>query len=172
MSYGPRQVKTNLPYKDDVSRGFVLSWFDLGLIILAAALLAGYRRRIAAAFRGFEARNAQRRAEEARALFDRYAHYRQTVQFAEEQIEAVSKITVPDERTGEPVSRYLFLGVQYPTRADAEVARYEVVVEKAREFYKDLDKIYLSRGGSRDSTRTRTALQDGTKQRSETPPRR
>src|SRR5215472_8856464 len=94
----------------------VLSWLDLGLLFIAAAFLTGYRRRIAALFRRFEIRNAQRRAEEARALFDRYAHYRQTVQFAEEQIESVTKITVPDERTGEPVARYVFLGEQFSTR--------------------------------------------------------
>src|SRR5260221_86049 len=98
------------------------------LTFCAGALLYGFRRRFVDAFRRFDERNAQRRAEEARALFDRYAHYRQTVQFAEEEIEPVSKIIVPDERTGEPVTRYLFLGVQYATRGDAETARYAKVI--------------------------------------------
>jgi hypothetical protein len=151
----------------------VLSWLDLGLVFLAAALLTGYRRHIAALFRRFETRNAQRRAEEARALFDRYAHYRQTVQFAEEQIESVSKITVPDQRTGEPVARYVFLGEQFSNRADAEAARYELVVEKAREFYRELDKIYLSRRGwRREPAADRPALTDSAQKRTETPPRR
>jgi hypothetical protein len=150
----------------------VLSWLDLGLIFLAAALLTGYRRRIAAFLRRFEIRNAQRRAEEARALFDRYAHYRQTVLFAEEQIEPVSKITVQDERTGQPVARYVFLGEQFPTRADAEAARYEVVVEKAREFYRELDKIYLSRRGWREAAPERAGLTDGTRKRTQAPPPR
>ena len=118
--------------------------FNAVLILSAVLLVAAFRYRILAALRRFDANNTRRRAEEARALFDREAHYRQTVQFAEEQIEAVAKLTVPDERTGQPVTRYLFLGEQFATRKDAEAARYALVVEKAREFYKDLDRIYLS----------------------------
>ena len=62
-------------------------------------------------------RNIARRAEEARALFDGYAHYRQTVELAEEQVEEVTKFRTTDARTGEPVDGYIFLGVQYATRA-------------------------------------------------------
>src|SRR5258705_135248 len=108
--------------------------FSVALALLAVALIYKFRLRILMPLRRFEARNARRRAEEARALFDRYAHYRQTVQFAEEQIEEVAKITVPDERTGEPVSRYLFLGTQFATRTEAEAARFALVIEKEREF--------------------------------------
>jgi hypothetical protein len=75
---------------------------------------------------------------------DRYSHYRQTVQFVDEQIEPVTQITANDERTGEPVARYVFLGNWYGTRKDAEEARHAVVIEKAREFYADLDRIFLS----------------------------
>jgi hypothetical protein len=149
----------------------VLSWLDLGLLFLGAALLTGYRRRIAALFRRFEIRNAQRRAEEARALFDRYAHYRQTVQFAEEQIEPVSRITISDERTGEQVPRYVFLGEQFLTRADAEAVRQEAVIEKAREFYRELDKIYLARRGWRAPVPERTGLTDA-RNRTDVPPKR
>ena len=116
------------------------------LIFFVGFLFYGFRRQIIGPFRRFEARNARRRAEEARALFDNHAHYRQTVQFAEEEIEEVAKIVVPDERTGERVTRYLFLGEQYGTRTEAEAARFAAVIEKAREFYKDLDRIYLARG--------------------------
>jgi hypothetical protein len=116
------------------------------LFFLAGILVYGFRRRIMEPLHRFEARNARRRAEEARALFDNHAHYRQTVQFAEEEIEDVTKITVPDGRTGEPVTRYLFLGEHYGTRTEAEAARFTAVIEKAREFYKDLDRIYLARG--------------------------
>lgn len=150
----------------------MLSWLDLGLLFLAAALLTGYRRRISTLFRRFEIRNAQRRAEEARALFDRYAHYRQTVQFAEEQIEPVSKITVPDQRTGEQVARYVFLGEQFLTRADAEAVRYEAVIEKAREFYRELDKIYLARRGWRGPVPDRAGLTDSARKWTEVPPER
>jgi len=144
--------------------------FSLILIFFAATLIYAFRRRIIVSLRRFEARNAHRRAEEARALFDRYAHYRQTVQFAEEQIEEVTKISVPDARTGEPVERYLFLGEQFLTRKDAEGARYAVVIEKAREFYKDLDRIYLAQRG-RPPPVTGEGLPDPAKHETYTPPR-
>ena len=119
---------------------------SLILIFVCAITLYAFRRRIVGALRRFEERNARRRSDEARALYDSHAHYRQTVAFAEEEIEEVAKITVPDERTGEPVARYLFLGDQYATRNEAEAARFARVIEKARDFYKDLDRIYLARG--------------------------
>jgi hypothetical protein len=120
--------------------------FSAVLILFAVVLVAAFRYRILAGLRRFEANNARRRAEEARALFDRYAHYRQTVKFAEEEVEDVTKVIVPDERTGELVTRYVFLGEQFATRKEAEAARYAAIIERAREFYKDLDRIYLSRG--------------------------
>jgi hypothetical protein len=125
------------------------------LIFFCGVLIYAFRRRILEPLRRFEARNARRRTEEARALYDNQAHYRQTVEFAEEEIEEVTKITVPDERTGEPVIRYLFLGDQYATRNEAEAVRFTAVIEKAREFYKDLDRIYLARG-----RRSRPSMED------------
>jgi hypothetical protein len=116
------------------------------LLFLAGALVYRFKDRILGPLRRFEARNAQRRADEVRALFDRNAHYRQTLQIAEEQIEPVEKIEVPDERTGQPVTRFLFQGGQYASLADAEAARYAEVVGKAREFYIDLDRNWLPRG--------------------------
>src|SRR5437868_6081053 len=113
------------------------------LLFFVAALFYRFRQRLIAPLQRFEARNAQRRADEARALFDRSAHYRQTLHLAEEQFEEVTKITVPDERTGKPVERFLFLGVQYATRTEAEAARYAEVVGKAREFYIELDRNWL-----------------------------
>jgi len=119
----------------------------LALFFFAGALFYRFKNRVLAPFRRFEAKNAQRRADEARALFDRYAHYRQTLQVAEEQVEAVEKIRVADERTGQPVERFLFQAVQYATLADAEAARYAEVVGKARDFYTDLDRNWLPRHG-------------------------
>ena len=145
---------------------------SLILIFIAGALIYRFRERIVGSLRRFEARNAQRRADEAQARFDRYAHYRQTVQFAEEQVEPVTKISVPDERTGEPVSRYLFLGAQFATRQEAEAARYAVIVEKAREFYIDLDRIYLARRGRpHPPAAAGLGLPDPSKQETYTPPR-
>jgi hypothetical protein len=117
----------------------------LASLLLAAALLYRFRERILGALRRFEANNRARRAEEMRARFDKYAHYRQTVGFAEEQIEEVTKITVSDPRTGMKVERFLFLGIEYPTRADAEAVRRAEIVAKAREFYIDLDRTFLAR---------------------------
>jgi hypothetical protein len=125
--------------------------FVLTVVFLAAALIYQLRRRIIGALRRFEARNVARRANEIRARSDRYAHYRQTVELAEEQVEPVAKITVPDERTGQPVTRFLFLGRQYVTLEEAEAERHAAVIGRAREFYIDLDKIYLGRGRWRTS---------------------
>ncbi len=144
---------------------------SVALIFLAAALFYRFRQRILMPLRRFEANNAARRAEEARALFDRYAHYRQTVQLAEEQVEEVTKLRAADARTGEPVERYVFLGVSYATRREADTARHAAVVEKAREFYIDLDRMYLSRRGWREPRGTVPALTDPSKTEKVTPPR-
>jgi len=121
----------------------------LTIVFVAAAVIYAFRNRLMAPLRRFEAQNAERRAEEARALYDRYAHYRQTLKVAEEQVEEVAKIQVSDERTGQPVDRYLFLGVQYATRTEAEAARYAEIVGLARDFYIDLDTNWLPRGTKR-----------------------
>jgi hypothetical protein len=137
-------------------------------IVLSAALLAyAAHRPVLAALRRFEARNAERRLQEFKSSMDYYAHYRQTVQFVDEQIEPVTPVTVPDERTGESVTRYVFLGTWYATLKDAEAARHAVVVEKAREFYVDLDQVFLSRW-----RRSRApALPDPSKHQTWTPPK-
>src|SRR6266403_694388 len=100
----------------------------LVLTFLLGALLYRFRGRLLEPFKRFEARNQARRAEEVRALFDRNAHYRQTLQLAEEQVEEVTRMKVPDERTGQPVERFVFQGVHYATRADSEAARYAEIV--------------------------------------------
>ncbi len=121
-------------------------------VFIAAALIYRFRDRIFAAFRRFEARNTARRMEEIRALIDRDAHYRQTIALADEQVEPVAKITVRDERTGEPVQRYVFLGETFADLKDAEAVRYKEVISKAREFYIDLDRVFLSRRRRREPT--------------------
>jgi hypothetical protein len=143
----------------------------LALILFGAALLYGFRERLLGALRGFDARNARRRIEEARARTDRYAHYRQTVEFAEEQIEPVTTFTVSDSRTGEPVIRYVFLGEQYATRKEAEAVRHAAVIEKAREFYIDLDRIYLARRRRPEPTIQTPPANDPSKHETYTPPR-
>lgn len=115
------------------------------IIFVAGALIYKFRARIFIALRSFDARNAARRFEEFRDRHDRFAHYKHTLRLAEEQVEGVSKVVVPDESTGMPVPRYLFLGAQYATHNEAEAARRAAVTAKAREFYIELDKIWLGR---------------------------
>jgi len=141
----------------------------LTLTFLAGALLYRFRERILGPFRRFEARNAQRRAEEAQALFDGTAHYRQTMRIAEEQVEEVTKIRIADERTGEPIDRFLFQGVQYATLAEAESVRYAEIIGKARDFYVDIDRIGLPRRWWRQPLAS--ALPDPSKRDKATPPR-
>ena len=140
-------------------------------ILAVVALFLAFRHRIVGALKRFDARNVARRAEEARALYDGYAHYRQTVELAEEQVEEVTKFRTTDARTGEPSERYVFLGIQYATRREAEAARHEAIIEKAREFYMELDKMYLSRRGWREPPAGPRALTDGSKNEKVKPPR-
>jgi hypothetical protein len=141
---------------------------EIVLIVLAMTAAVALRRPIRRALRRFDAKNAERRMQEYRSAFDQYAHYRQTVDLVEEQVEHVSTLSVPDERTGEPVTRYVFLGHWYPTRTEAEEARRAVVIEKAREFYVDLDRVFLSRRWGRARPK---AVADPAKHRSWTPPK-
>lgn len=117
----------------------------LAVVFVLAATLYKFRARIFLALRRFDARNAFRRYEELRDRHDRFAHYKHTMRMAEEEVEDVSEVTVPDERTGTPVKRFLFLGQHYGTRDEAEMARRASVMAKARDFYLDLDNLYLGR---------------------------
>jgi len=130
----------------------VWNLISLLAVFIAGALLYRFRTRVLGAFRRFEARNAARRMEEFRALTDRDAHYRQTISLADEQVEPVTKVTARDKRTGELVERYVFLGETYADLKEAESVRYQAVISKAREFYIDLDRVFLSRRRRRDST--------------------
>jgi hypothetical protein len=56
---------------------------------------------------------------------------------------------VPDERTGDPVTRYLFEGETFASRDEAEAARNEKIVAKAREFYMELPAALAARGNGK-----------------------
>jgi hypothetical protein len=105
----------------------------------AAALVYRFRTRIFGILARFDAKNAARQAEEAWEKRDRFAHYRRAVLTAEESLEEVSQVSVIDDRTGEPVNRYLFLGRHYATMNEAALARRGRAIEIAREFYAELD---------------------------------
>jgi hypothetical protein len=121
----------------------------LAIFFSVGALLYRFRARIIIALRRFDARNAQRRFEEFRDRHDRFAHYRHTLRLAEEQVEDVTSVAMADERTGLPVTRYLFLGEQYATSNEAETTRRETVAARARDFYIELDKVWLGRRAPR-----------------------
>lgn len=125
--------------------------FLIAVVFFAGALLFRFGGPILDSLRRFDARNAARRSEEFRSRFDPHAHYRQTLRLAEDQVEEVTKIMVPDARTGIMVPRYVFLGVQFASEEEAQDARRAAVTEKARAFYTELDRLWLKRRQERDT---------------------
>jgi hypothetical protein len=119
--------------------------YSMAAFLLALILLYGMRKPILARLKAFDERNAQRRLDEMQDRRDRLAHFRHTLKLAEEQVEEVGEITVPDARTGDPVKMYLFEGERFLSRDEAEAARNEVVVAKARGFYVELPKALAER---------------------------
>jgi hypothetical protein len=115
-------------------------------LVLAAILAYGFRRPIIAALARFDARNTARKIEEMKDRQDRFAHYRHTMRLAEEQVDDIEEIAAIDERTGEPIKRFLFAGETFVSREDAEAARNEAVVTRAREFYVELPAALSRRG--------------------------
>ncbi|HVV65119.1 MAG TPA: hypothetical protein VHC42_06605 [Rhizomicrobium sp.] len=108
------------------------------LIILAGILAVRYWPQISGAVSRFDSRVRQRRAQEISDRGDARAHFRHTLALAEEQVEPVSSVTVADERTAEPVKRYLFEGERFASEVDALAARADKVRAIARGFYVDL----------------------------------
>ncbi|MGH6889343.1 MAG: hypothetical protein ACREHF_09125 [Rhizomicrobium sp.] len=118
-------------------------------VVLAAILAYGFRKPVLAALARFDARNAARKFEEMRDRQDRNAHYKHTLRLAEEQVDTVTEIAVPDERTGAPVSRFLFAGETFAVREEAEEARQAAIFAKAREFYVELPAALMRRRGGK-----------------------
>lgn len=104
-----------------------------------------FRRDIAAALARFDRRNVQRLEDEQRDRTDPIAHFRHTLKIAEEQVEAVSEVTVADERLGTPVTRFVFEGEQFTSRFDAERVRAEKIRAIARGFYMELPRALAQR---------------------------
>ena len=118
---------------------------QMTLLILAALVVYRFRARILGALRRFDDRVAARRNEEMRDRQDGNAHYKHTLRLAEEQVEVVQTITVPDERTAQPVTRYLFEGEQFATRDEAEEVRADKIRGIARGFYMELPRALAER---------------------------
>jgi hypothetical protein len=106
------------------------------LVVLAVILLL--HPRVQGMFRRFDLRNRTRIAAEHQDRRDHLAHFRHTMTLAEEQVEQVQPITVPDERTGTPVTRYLFEGETFANESDAKLVREAKMRAIALGFYKDL----------------------------------
>jgi len=118
-------------------------------LVLAAILAYRFHKPILAALERFDARNTDRKAQEARDRRDRLAHYKHTLKLAEEQVDGIAEITVSDERTGSPVRRFVFAGEMFASHDDAEAARNEAIIAKAREFYVELPHALARRGNGK-----------------------
>ena len=120
--------------------------YQVSALVLGGLLIYGFRYRILDRLRRFDQRNIARQRQEMEDRRDRLAHYKHTLQLAQEQVEEIGEIKAPDERTGDPVTRYLFEGETFASRDDAEAARNEKIVAKAREFYMELPAALAARG--------------------------
>lgn len=112
--------------------------YEVAALILAGLLLYRFRGIWLDGLRRFDERNRARIAQEQRDRADPTAHFRHTLEAAGEEVEQVYAIEVPDGRTGDPVTRYVFGAEKFATREEAEEARNIVVVAKARLYYRHL----------------------------------
>jgi hypothetical protein len=92
------------------------------------------------ALRRFNDANIRRIVQEEQDKTDPNAHFRHTLEMAEEQVEPVQEIS-----TGQ----YLFETEIFVTRAEAEERRAERVGTLARRFYAELPQALSNRGGGR-----------------------
>lgn len=121
----------------------------MAALILILMTVFGYRERILDVLRRFDRRNIERQLEQMNERNDPTAHFKHTLKLAEEQVEDVSEIEMPDERTANPVTRYIFQGETFATRREAEKARAEAIGQIARGFYAELPKALAARGNGK-----------------------
>lgn len=113
-------------------------WDIVTAALVVLAVLVLMHPRVRGLFRSFDTHNRARILSDRLDRADPKAHFRHTLRLAEEQVEEVSAVTVPDERTGEPVTRYLFEGEAFMNEADAQQVRADRMRDIARGFYMDL----------------------------------
>jgi hypothetical protein len=118
---------------------------EVGALIIAALLAYRFYRPVLERLRRFDAENVARIQRQENERFDPTAHIRHALDVADEQVEAVQEIAVPDERTGEPVTRFLFEAEAFATRDEAEEARARRVGAIARRFYAELPQALAGR---------------------------
>jgi hypothetical protein len=116
----------------------IANLISVSLLILAGIVTVRFWPQISGAVSRFDAQIRERRAQEIRDRGDATAHFRHTLKLAEEQVDDVTSVTVPDERTGQPVTRFLFEGETFASEADAKRVRDDKVRAIARGFYMDL----------------------------------
>ncbi|HEY0282928.1 MAG TPA: hypothetical protein VGC27_09930 [Rhizomicrobium sp.] len=121
--------------------------FTTTAFVIAGLLFYHFWPRIFAALKRFDDQNRARIESERRDRRDNLAHFRHTLSIAEEQVEAVGEIEVPDERTAVPVKRYLFEGERFALKREAERAREDKVRALARSFYMELPAALAARKG-------------------------
>ena len=121
--------------------------FTTTAFIIAGLLFYRFWPAILAAVKRFDAQNRARIESDMRDRSDSLAHFRHTLGIAEEQVEEIGEIEVRDERTGEPVKRYLFEGEHFALRLEAQRVREEKVRALARKFYMELPAALAARKG-------------------------
>jgi hypothetical protein len=121
--------------------------FTTTAFIIAGLLFYRFWPAILAAVKRFDAQNRARIESDMRDRSDSLAHFRHTLGIAEEQVEEIGEIEVRDERTGEPVKRYLFEGEHFALRREAQRVREEKVRALARKFYMELPAALAARKG-------------------------
>lgn len=116
-------------------------FYDLlstAVLVLAALLVYRFRAPIFGVLARFDAHNAAQQRQDREDRRDQLAHYKHTLRLAEEQVEDVQAFDARDERTGQPVTRYVFDAETFASRDEAEAARQRSIVSKARAFYVEL----------------------------------
>jgi hypothetical protein len=117
------------------------------LFVLVCIVVYRFHREIFAGLRRFDAQNRARIEAQLKERTDATAHFRHTLGLAEEQVDQVRTVTVSDERTAMPVTRYLFEGETFMDEREARRAREEKVRAIARSFYMELPAALAARGG-------------------------
>ncbi|HEX3756037.1 MAG TPA: hypothetical protein VHV26_13275 [Rhizomicrobium sp.] len=130
-----------------------LIWLCVG--ILTCLVTIRFRDRIFGALKRFDQQNVARMAQQQQDLSDPGAHFRHALEIADEQVELVEEIKVPDRRTGLPVVHYLFEAQVFVTREEAEQMRAARVGVVARRFYQELPQALAARGEPRSKLSAR-----------------
>lgn len=108
------------------------------VLLLLFIIAWGKRDLIMGVLRRFDQTNIARQLDQEKERNDPQAHIRQTLKLAEEQVEDVSELVLRDIRTGTEVSRFVFQGEKFATRAEADQARAQAIGKIARHFYAEL----------------------------------